>query len=136
MNIRFHHIGLVIKNLELKIDWYCQTYNAKPKGSIFVDEQQKVKVQFIESTDFLIELLEPLNHDSPINSFLHEHGSGTFYHIAYEVEDLIEIEKDIRARNGLVISKTDNGWGGMEVLFALFINESMEKQIIEYVKII
>ena len=135
MNIRFHHIALVIKNLESKIDWYCQIYAAKPMGSIFVDEQQKVKVQFIGSTDFLIELLEPLNHDSPINSFLSEHGSGTLYHIAYEVEDLIEIEKEVRARNGLVISKTDNGWRGMEVMFAVFIDESMEKQIIEYVKI-
>ena len=96
-------------------------------GSLFIDVQQKGKVQFIKSTDFQIELLEPLNHDSPINSFLREHGSGTLYHIAYEVEDLIEIEKEVRARIGLVISKTDNGQGGMEVMFAVFIDESMEK---------
>jgi len=52
MNIRFHHIALVKKDLESKIDWYCQTYTVKPMGSLFIDVQQKGKVQFIKSTDF------------------------------------------------------------------------------------
>jgi methylmalonyl-CoA/ethylmalonyl-CoA epimerase len=131
---KLHHIALIVDDITSKTDWYCNVYNASRLGSLFVDENQKVKVQFIKSDEIMLELLEPLNSESPISLFLKQHGSGTLYHIAYEVNDLGEAESEIRDRGGMVISRTKDGWGGLEVMFAVFIKDN-EKQIVEYVSI-
>ena len=83
----------------------------------------------------LIELLQPLGDDSPVLSFLKSHGSSMIHHLAFEVDDLDEVALDVRSRGGVVISRTKDGWGGMEVIFALFFTSGKnEKQIVEYIK--
>ena len=134
MEYKFHHVAIVVENLAKKTDWYSQLYGAKKIGTIFTDKSQFVKVQFIKVNDLMIELLEPLDNDSPVCTFLDNHGSGGIYHIAFEVDDLEQVERDVRAKGGLVISKSQDGWNGMDVMFAMFINEN-EKQLIEYVVI-
>ena len=128
----FHHIAIVVTNLQKKIDWYCKIYNAKKKGDIFIDNAQNVKVQFIQSRNTMIELLEPLNQKSPIKSFIDRNGSGSIYHIAFEVDNMQKKELEVRAAGGIIASKSKNGWGGMEVMFAIYFKEE-EKQLVEYI---
>jgi len=132
MEYKFHHVAIVVENLAKKTDWYSQIYGAEKIGTIFTDKSQSVKVQFIKVNDFMIELLEPLDKDSPVCTFLDNHGSGGIYHIAFKVADLKQAERDVRNKGGIVISKTKDGWNGMDVMFALFINDN-EEQLIEYV---
>ena len=132
MEYKFHHVAIVVENLAKKTDWYSQLYGAEKIGTIFTDKSQFVKVQFIKVNDLMIELLEPLDNDSPVCTFLDNHGSGGIYHIAFEVDDLEQVERDVRDKGGLVISKSKDGWNGMDVMFALFINDN-EEQLIEYV---
>ena len=129
---KLHHIAIVVDKLDEKADWYCQIYGAKKMGTIFKDLNQKVKVQFIKAKGLLIELLEPLNDGSPITNFLNNHGSGGLYHIAIEVDDLVEIEEQVREKGGLIISKSKDGWDDMEVMFVMYIKDN-EKQLVEYV---
>ena len=118
--------------MEVKTDWYCKVFSAEKVGTIFIDNSQCVSVQFIKVNDMMIELLEPLNDESPVCAFLDNHGSGAIYHIAFKVDNLEKIEQDVRNKGGIVISKSKDGWGGMEVMFAMFMNDN-EKQLIEYV---
>lgn len=122
----------MVVNLAEKTDWYCQLYGAQKEGDIFIDNEQRVKVQFIKLNDCFIELLEPLTNDSPLCTFLKSHGSGGIYHIAFEVDDLDKIERDVRNKGGIVVSRSKGGWNGMEVMFAIFFNGD-QKQLIEYV---
>ena len=92
---KFHHIAIAVKDLEDKVPFFCDVYNAKTLGDIYYDKNQLVKVQFIQSEDIKIELLEPMNNKSPISNFIDYHGSGSLYHIAYEVNNLDLIEKEI-----------------------------------------
>ena len=50
----------------------------------------------------MIELLEPLNEDSPICKFLIKHGSGSIYHIAFQVDDLNKYEQEVRQNGGII----------------------------------
>ena len=134
MTNKFHHIAIVVKDLEGKIPFFCNVYNADLLGPIFFDKNQLVKVQFIQSSNIKIELLEPMNNKSPILKFLNDHGSGSFYHIAYEVDDLDLIEKEVIQKKGKIVSRSTNAWHGMEVMFAVFIKQD-EYQLVEYVKI-
>ena len=132
MEYKFHHVAIVVDNLAKKTNWYSQLYGAEIVGTIFTDKSQSVKVQFIKVKDLMIELLEPLDNDSPVCTFLDNHGSGGIYHIAFKVADLKQAERDVRNKGGIVISKSKDGWNGMDVMFALFINDN-EEQLIEYV---
>ena len=134
MEYKFHHVAIVVENLAKKTDWYSQLYGAEKIGTIFTDKSQFVKVQFIKVNDLMIELLEPLDKDSPVCTFLDNHGSGGIYHIAFKVDDLEQAERDVRNKGGIVISKSKDGWNGMDVMFAIFINDN-EKQLIEYLSI-
>jgi len=131
---KFHHIAIVLDNVEEKTAWYCKIYAAERLGTIFIDRNQRVKAQFIKAGDIMIELLEPLGSDSPVSSILNKYGSGKIYHVAFEVDDLNRIESEVRDKGGVVISRTKDGWQGMEVLFAIFFIDRGEEQIIEYVK--
>ena len=131
---KFHHVAIVVDNLEEKTDWYREIFSAEKVGTIFIDNSQCVSVQFIKVNDLMIELLEPLDNNSPVCTFLDNHGSGGIYHISFKVDDLEQAERDVRNKGGIVISKSKDGWNGMDVMFAMFINEN-EKQLIEYVVI-
>jgi methylmalonyl-CoA/ethylmalonyl-CoA epimerase len=131
---KFHHIAIVLDRIEEKIAWYCKMYAAERLGDIFIDKNQRVKVQFIKTSNIMIELLGPLGDDSPVSSFLNKHGSGRIYHIAFEVDDLNKMESEIRNKGGVVISRTEDGWQNIEVLFAIFFINNGEEQIIEYIK--
>ena len=128
----FHHIAIVVDNIAKKSDWYCHIYGANKIGCIFIDKSQNVKVQFIKFNKLMIELLEPLNEDSPICTYLNKHGSGSIYHIAFQVDDLNKYEQEVRKNGGIIISKSKDGWNGMDVMFAMFFNDN-EKHLIEYV---
>jgi methylmalonyl-CoA epimerase len=132
--MKLHHIAIVVSSIEEKLLWYQKIYDAVSIGErYFIDENQKVKVQFIQSNNLKIELLEPTGEDSPIRSHLEKHGSGSLYHIAYEVDDLDETAIEIRKKKGIVISRSTNGWNGMQVMFAMFFNKN-EAQLVEYIK--
>ena len=46
-----------------------EVYGCNKKMMFFLDKSQNVKVQFIENSNLLIEILEPLSEKSPIKSF-------------------------------------------------------------------
>ena len=123
INSKFHHIAIIVNSIENKLSWYCEVYNAVPIGTkIFIDNDQKVKVQFINcDNNFKIELLEPLNETSPVKSYLKKYGSGSLYHMAYEVNNLDETEIAIKEKGGLVISRSRNGWNRINTSFYKFV---------------
>tara|TARA_Y100001935_G_C17275548_1_gene494449 strand:- start:982 stop:1398 length:417 start_codon:yes stop_codon:yes gene_type:complete len=130
---KLHHIAIVCDDIEKNINFFMRVYGCNKKEDIFFDKAQDVKVQFIERSNLLIEILEPLSKKSPIYSFLDKNGSGALYHMAFEVEDLNQTEIEIRSNGGLIVSKSKNNWCGMEVMFAYFLDKNNQKQLVEYV---
>jgi LAO/AO transport system kinase len=57
---------------------------------------QRVRVQFVETGDARLELLEPASADSPISSFLQRRGPG-LHHLALRVADIDQTVRDLRA---------------------------------------
>ena len=62
-----------------------------------------VKVVFIESPNTKVELLEPLNENSPISKFLLKNPNGGMHHICYEVEDIMSASQSLRAAGARVL---------------------------------
>jgi methylmalonyl-CoA/ethylmalonyl-CoA epimerase len=131
---RLHHIAIVVDSIDKSLDWYCKLYNAKPLLDTYQDKNQLVYAQFIETENIKIELLEPINENSPIKKFIDKHGSGSLYHLAFEVDDLDAVDKEVRQKGGMPVSRTKEAWNGMEVMFVMFFKNS-DHQLVEYVKL-
>lgn len=91
-NFKFHHIGFAVFDIEKTAFFYIK--NGYNKTTPIIDPNQDIRISFLSKEgEPLIELLEPINEDSPINKTLKDIGVSP-YHCCYTVnhiEDAIEI---------------------------------------------
>jgi methylmalonyl-CoA/ethylmalonyl-CoA epimerase len=89
--MRVDHIAIAVNNADHALENYKRILNI---DKIEVEEvpNEMVKVVMLNLKDTRIELLEPINDNSPISKFLKERGEG-IHHIAITADD---IEKDVQ----------------------------------------
>ena len=88
-NKKINHIAIAVPDIkEAALKWQ-QALNMK-KSEIIILEEHGVKVVFLEFSNLKIELLEPLNNESPISRFLEKNPKGGMHHICFEVEKITE----------------------------------------------
>ncbi len=95
IDLTLDHIGVAVKNLDDAINKYQELLNARVVHREEVPSQG-VAVCFLEYKTQRIELLKPLNAESPVARFIQKRGEG-IHHIAYKTEN-IETEM-VRIRN-------------------------------------
>lgn len=89
--MRVDHIAIAVNNADHALENYKRILNI---DKIEVEEvpNEMVKVVMLNLKDTRIELLEPIDDNSPISKFLKERGEG-IHHIAITADD---IEKDVQ----------------------------------------
>lgn len=122
MPLRLHHIGFVVASIEDAMPGFVRSMMAEWDGQSFEDPLQKAKVAFLATRvgDALLELVEPLGEDSPVQRFLREKGGG-LHHVCYEVADLEQELTDFRGR-GAVIAKRPKpavAFGGRRIAWVI-----------------
>jgi methylmalonyl-CoA/ethylmalonyl-CoA epimerase len=99
-----HHVGYVVKSIEEQAAGFVKSLSATWDQQIIHDPLQGAKVTFLRTPgtgDAQIELVEPAGDNSPVSRFL-EKGGG-LHHLCYEVTDLGEHLKLIRAAGCVVV---------------------------------
>ena len=97
-NKKINHIAIAVPDVkEAALKWQ-QALNMK-KSEIIILEEHGVKVVFLEFSNLKIELLEPLNHKSPISKFLEKNPKGGMHHICFEVEKITETINSLKNKN-------------------------------------
>ena len=78
-----------------------------------------VKIVFIAASNGKIELLEPLDDNSPIAKFLEQNPDGGLHHICFDVPDLIASRDQLLANGARILGSPDPEIGahGKPVLF-------------------
>jgi methylmalonyl-CoA/ethylmalonyl-CoA epimerase len=82
------HIGIAVGNLEESIAFYEKVFGLKCYNIEEVTDQ-KVRTAFFMVGQTKIELLEPIDQESPIARFIEKRGEG-IHHIAFAVSDVTE----------------------------------------------
>ncbi len=103
MKLKVHHIGYAVPSIEQSLPEFEALGWAVCSG-VTEDESRKVRIQFIRLGDKVVELVAPLTEDSPIRKTLQK-GSGTPYHICYEVDSLEDAETALTAKRFIVFKK-------------------------------
>ena len=96
---RFHHVGIVVKNVSEAIDKYAAALGVN-KDKVVVEvmsymtgkgEMEEFKYAFlplVEGENNFIELVEPIT-PGPTARYLEKHGEGLF-HLAFESSNILE----------------------------------------------
>ena len=89
---KIDHIAIAVKSLDDSGKIFKNLLNTEPSKTETI-KSEKVKVQFFETKNSKIELLEGIGEKSPVTKFIKKRGEG-IHHIAFEVEDIYkEIER-------------------------------------------
>lgn len=93
--MKLDHIAIAVKSIEERLKIWRDILGFKLEVIEDVLDQ-KVKVAVLNINGLHIELLEPLEENSPISKFIENKGEG-LHHLCFEVEDiegmLLEMKK-------------------------------------------
>ena len=93
---RLNHVAIAVPDIVIASDMWHKALGANVSEPQTLPEHG-VKVVFIDSPNTKVELLEPLNENSPISKFLEKNPNGGMHHICYEVSDLKSASLKLKA---------------------------------------
>jgi methylmalonyl-CoA/ethylmalonyl-CoA epimerase len=102
--MNLHHVGVVVKSVTESAELYVNQMGMRALGPPVQDDIQRVIVQFLirEGDTTSIELIEPVDGNSPVASLLRK--GGGLAHLCYEVEDMEASLESAQQKGALVIS--------------------------------
>lgn len=80
------HIAIAVESIEETAPLYRDVFGLVYEGSEVVEEQG-VRVAFFSAGEAMVELMEPIDDDSPVAKFLDRHGQG-LHHLALRCRDI------------------------------------------------
>jgi methylmalonyl-CoA/ethylmalonyl-CoA epimerase len=115
---RVNHVAIAVPDIDAASAIYRDTLMAKVSQSQELPEHG-VKVVFVDLGNTKVELLEPLDENSPIAAFLEKNPSGGMHHICYEVADIEAAAERLQAQGARILGdgRPRTGAHGKPVLF-------------------
>jgi methylmalonyl-CoA/ethylmalonyl-CoA epimerase len=96
------HVSLVVPDLEAAAERLEQVYGLT-LGEVQVNEQQGVRLAYVELPNARIELMEPSRADSPIAKFLEKNPKGGIHHFCLGVDSVDATLQAIAAKGVRVL---------------------------------
>ena len=83
----FSHVSIVVPDIEAAARMLADKFGLSV-GERMVNEQQGVRLAYVELAGGKIELMQPSRPDSPIAKFLERNPKGGIHHFALDVDDM------------------------------------------------
>jgi methylmalonyl-CoA/ethylmalonyl-CoA epimerase len=81
------HVAIAVPDLEKAIDRLAATYGLAA-GKIYDNDEQGVRLAYVELGNSRIELIQPTRADGPIAAFIEKHPAGGLHHVSLYVDDV------------------------------------------------
>ncbi len=113
-----NHIAIAVPDLAAAAAQYKNTLGATVSAPEAVPDHG-VTVVFVELPNTKIELLHPLDAESPIARFLQNNPAGGMHHVCYEVENIMAARDQLKDTGARVLGDGEpkTGAHGKPVLF-------------------
>jgi methylmalonyl-CoA epimerase len=109
-------VGVAVIDLDEAVSTYERLFGGRLEHRVRVEEQG-VEAASVRLGWGRVELLAALGDDTPVGKFLAGRGPG-MHHIAYEVEDVRVVLRDLEQRGAeLIDAEPRRGMFGLEVAF-------------------
>ena len=96
------HVSIVVPSLDAAAARLAQTYGLQI-GAISVNEQQGVRMAYVDLGNAKIELMEPSRLDSPIAKFLERNPKGGIHHFCLGVDSVDAARTDLAEKGAQVL---------------------------------
>ncbi|MEM6411451.1 MAG: methylmalonyl-CoA epimerase [Pseudomonadota bacterium] len=112
-----NHVGVAVPSITEAIETYRSLYGATDITEPFDMPAQGVKVCFVNLPNTQIELIEPLNEESPIWNFIQKNPNGGQHHVCFEVVDINDAVAAMKERGATVLGEPRIGAHGTPIVF-------------------
>ena len=112
-----NHIGVATPSIEDSIVFWRDVMGATEIHKPFDMPTQGVKVCFVDTPNCQIELIEPLDENSPIHGFLAANPLGGQHHLCFEVPDIHAAKAEFEAIGKRVLGEPRIGAHGTPIFF-------------------
>ncbi len=96
------HISIVVPSLEAAAKKLADIYGLQI-GEINVNEQQGVRMAYVDLGNAKIELMEPSRPDSPVAKFLERNPKGGMHHFCVGVDSVAATRAEVSAHGAQVL---------------------------------
>jgi len=98
----FSHVSIVVPDLAAALDKLRITYGLTA-GTIKVNDEQGVRMTYIDLGNAKIELMEPSRPDSPVAKFLERNPKGGIHHFCLGVDSVAQTTAELATAGAQVL---------------------------------
>ncbi len=114
--LNLDHVAIAVRDLDRALDEYRRRYGIEPMYREVVEDQGVEEAMLAVGGSF-IQLLEPLNADTPVGRFLERRGEG-MHHVAFAVVDIEAALAHLKAEGARLVDETPRTGGrGTRIAF-------------------
>ena len=110
------HIAIAVPKIEPVLEQYSKLFGAEITLPKIVHEQG-IRMAYIHFQNIKIELIEPLNGQSPVAKFLERNPKGAMHHFCAVSSDAEESSKSIKNNKIRVLGEPIEGHHGQKMFF-------------------
>ena len=110
------HIAIAVPKIEPVLEQYSKLFGAEITSPKIVSEQG-IRMAYIHFQNVKIELIEPLNDQSPIAKFLERNPKGAMHHFCAVTTDAEESSKKIKNNKMRALGEPSEGHHGQKMFF-------------------
>jgi len=96
------HVSIVVPDLAAAAKRLKDVYGLEI-GEVRTNEEQGVRMAYVELANARIELMEPSRPDSPVSKFLEKNPAGGIHHFCLEVDDVPATAAGLAAKGARVL---------------------------------
>ena len=127
--MKLHHIGIVVKNIQKSLGELTNFLEFEETTIPTLVESQKVNVCFLKTSDIFLELIEPLDNDSPVKTF--SDSGGGFHHLCFEVDNILKTLEQMEKNGARIIVKPTEGFENRQIAVVLLNIKNTNCNLIE-----
>ena len=110
------HIAIAVPKIEPVLEQYSKLFGAEITSPKIVSEQG-IRMAYIHFQNVKIELIEPLNDQSPIAKFLERNPKGAMHHFCAVTTNAEESSKKIKNNKMRTLGEPLKGHHGQKMFF-------------------
>jgi methylmalonyl-CoA/ethylmalonyl-CoA epimerase len=96
------HVSIVVPSLDAAAKRLKEVYGLEV-GATRLNEEQGVRLAYVELPNARIELMEPARPDSPISKFLARNPGGAIHHFCLNVDDVAAASAGLATKGARVL---------------------------------